>query len=185
MTTSARFLAVLLLLGSIRPGAFADTVGEQPSPSSLVSLTPEATLSLANEWGMKSDENKVTIWTSSRAFNFQFADGTKTVIAMPEERMVVSIAPYIMKTHPCSGHYPSTCRGELANTPVHVTAVSSDGRKLLDEDTTTLANGFIDLWLPRDIKVDVSIKARGLQATVQLGTSDTDITCITTPKLHY
>jgi hypothetical protein len=185
MTPIKKFLAVLLLLGSTGPGAFADRVGEQPSPSSLVGLTPEATLSLANEWGMKSDENKVTIWTSSRAFNFQFADGTKTAVAMPADRMAVSIAPYIMKTHLCSGHYPSTCRGELANTPVHVTAVSSDGRTLLDEDTTTLPNGFVDLWLPRDLKVDVSMKARGLQATVRIGTFDTDITCITTPRLHY
>ncbi|MGD0726165.1 MAG: CueP family metal-binding protein [Spirochaetia bacterium] len=185
MTTLARFLAVLVLLGSVRIGVSAETVGEQPSPKLLVGLTPEATLSLANSWGMKSDENKVTIWTSSRAFNCQFADGTKTVIAMPDDRMVVSIAPYIMKTHPCSGHYPSTCRGELANTAVHVTAVSSDGRKLVDEDTTTLPNGFIDLWLPRDLKVDVSMKARGLHATVSVGTFGTDITCITTPKLHY
>jgi hypothetical protein len=101
MITGAKHVAVLLLLFSIRPGAFADTVGEKPSPNSLAGLTAEATLSLANEWGMKSDENKVTVWTSSRAFNFQFADGTKTVVAMPEDRMAVSIAPYIMKTHPC------------------------------------------------------------------------------------
>jgi hypothetical protein len=185
MITTKRFLAFLLLLGSLSPGAFAETVGEQPSPKLLAGLTPEATLSLANEWGMKSEENKVTIWTSSQAFNFQFADETKTVIAMPADRMAVSIAPYIMKTHPCSGHYPSTCRGELADTPVHVTAVTSDGRTLLDEDTTTLPNGFIDLWLPRDLQVDVSMQARGLQATVRVGTFDKDITCITTPKLHY
>ena len=99
--------------------------------------------------------------------------------------MVVSIAPYIMKTHPCSAHYPSTCRGELANTHVHVSAVTTDGRTLLDEEATTLPNGFIDLWLPRDLKVDVSVKARGLQATVRIGTFETDNTCITTAKLHY
>ena len=185
MIRPARFIVVLLLLFSIRIGAFADTLGEKPSATLLAGLTPEATMSLANSWGMESDENKVTIWTSSRAFNFQFADGSKAVIAMPDDRMVVSVAPYIMKTHPCSAHYPSTCRGELANTPVHVSAVTTDGRTLLDEDTTTLPNGFIDLWLPRDLSVDVSMKARGLQTTVQIGTFETDNTCITTAKLHY
>jgi len=185
MIRIARFFVPLLLLGVSRPGAFADTSGVQPSPKMLDGLTPEATLNLANEWGMRSGENKLAIWTSSRAFNFQFADGSKTVIAMPDNRMAVSIAPYIMKTHPCSGHYPSTCRGELANTPVHVKAATADGRTLLDEDTTTLPNGFIDLWLPRDLQVDVSLKARGMQATVRVGTFDKDITCITTPKLHY
>ena len=185
MTTASSFLAILLLLGAIGPGLFAETGAPQPSPAQLAGLTPEATLARADEWGMKVDENKMTIWTSSRAFNFQFADGTKTVIAMPDERMVVSIAPFIMKTHPCSGHYPSTCRGELANTAIHVKAVTADGRALLDEDTTTLPNGFIDLWLPWNLQVDVTLAARGLTATVRVGTSEKDITCITTPRLHY
>ena len=185
MITTRRFLAVLLLLGSAGLGAFAQTIEAKPSPGLLAGLTPEATKSQADEWGMKSDENNVKIWTTSRAFNFQFADGTKTVIPMPDDRMVVSIAPYIMKTHPCSKHTPSSCRGELAHTPVHVKAVSTDGRTLVDEDTTTLPNGFIDLWLPRDLMVDVSMKARGLQATVRVGTFDSDITCITTPQLRY
>jgi hypothetical protein len=185
MITRGSFLAIFLFLAVAVPVASADSSAVQPSPQALAGLTPEATLVIANEWGMKSDENRMTIWTSPRAFNFQFADGSKTVIAMPDDRMVVSIAPYIMKTHPCSGHYPSTCRGELADTAVHVKAVTSDGRTLLDEDTTTLPNGFVDLWLPRGLQVDVSLKARGLQATVRVGTSDNDITCITTPKLHY
>jgi hypothetical protein len=29
------------------------------------------------------------------------------------------------------------------------------------------------------------MEARGLKATERIGTSDEDITCITTPKLHY
>ena len=186
MVRNAKLFSIFLLLAAPHPGAFADTSGAQPpSPKMLDGLSPEAALNLANEWGMKADENRLTIWTSSRAFNFQFADGSKTVIAMPDDRMAVSIAPYIMKTHPCSGHYPSICRGELANTPVHVKAVTADGRTLLDEDTTTLPNGFVDLWLPRDLQVDVSLKARGLQATVRVGSFEKDITCITTPKLHY
>ena len=134
---------------------------------------------------MQADESKLQAWTTSRAFNFVFGDGSKKVIAMPEDRVPVSIAPYIMKTHPCSAHYPTTCRGELANTPVHVTAVTADGRKLLDVRTTMLPNGFIDLWLPRGLEIDVTMEARGLQVTQRIGTSDKDSTCITTPKLHY
>jgi hypothetical protein len=77
------------------------------------------------------------------------------VIAMPEDRMAVSIA------------------------------VTADGRRLLDEQTTTLPNGFIDLWLPRGLEIDVTIEARGLRVTQRIGTLDTDPTCITTAKLHY
>jgi hypothetical protein len=43
----------------------------------------------------------------------------------------------------------------------------------------------IDLWLPRDLQVDVTIEARGLRATERIGTFDKDKTCITTLKLHY
>ena len=68
---------------------------------------------------------------------------------------------------------------------MHVTAVTANGQSLIDEKTTTLPNGFIDLWLPRDLKIDVTIEARGLRALERIGTFDGDITCITTPKLHY
>jgi len=37
----------------------------------------------------------------------------------------------------------------------------------------------------RDLKIDVTLKARGLTATQRIGTFDTDKTCITEAKLHY
>ena len=179
------FIAGIILFAALGIGASADEAAAQPSPASLDGLTPDQLMSLADQWGMNSEENKMTIWTSSRAFNFVFADGSRTVTAMPDDRMVVSIAPYVMKTHPCRGHYPSTCRGELVSTPVHVVAVTSEGRKLLDVNTTTLQNGFVDVWLPRDLRVDVTMEARGLKATERIGTSDEDNTCVTALKLHY
>jgi hypothetical protein len=185
MGTWGRFFAVLLLLGTPRFTAHAEKAPVPPSPSDLAGLTTEATLNLANEWGMKADDTKVTIWTSSHALNFQFMDGTTSAVPMPHDRMVVSIAPYIMKTHSCSGRYPSICRGELADTPVHVTAVSSNGTILFDEDMMVLPNGFVDLWLPRDLRVDGSLRARGLKAVLQVGTFENDNTCVTTAKLGY
>ncbi|HEY9594570.1 MAG TPA: CueP family metal-binding protein [Spirochaetia bacterium] len=183
MTTTKRLVAAALFAAVF--AAVASAQDAAPSPAALVGLTPEQTLSLANQWGMQAEKNGTTIWTTSKAFTFTFADGTKTVIAMPEDRMEVSIAPYIMKTHPCSAHYPTSCRGELSDTPIHLVAVTADGKTLLDEKTTTLPNGFVDLWLPRDLKIDVTIKARGLKVTERIGTFDSDVTCVTTPKLHY
>jgi hypothetical protein len=180
-----RSLVVIFMTAALGIPGFASGPDSPPSAAALAGLSPEQVLDLANQWGMKAEENGLSAWTTSRAFNFVFGDGSKTVIAMPEDRMPVSIAPYIMKTHPCSAHYPTSCRGELANTPVHVTAVTTDGRKLLDARMTTLPNGFIDLWLPRGLEIDVTMEARGLQVTQRIGTSDTDPTCITTAKLHY
>jgi hypothetical protein len=69
--------------------------------------------------------------------------------------------------------------------PVHLTAVTADGRKLIDEEVITLPNGFVDLWLPRDNQIDVTIEKADLESTVRIGTFDADNTCNTTFKLHY
>jgi hypothetical protein len=69
MIAAKRLPVLLLLLMALQPTAFAGTEDVQPSSKLLDGLTPEAPLALANDWGMKSGENKVTIWTSSRAFN--------------------------------------------------------------------------------------------------------------------
>ncbi len=68
---------------------------------------------------------------------------------------------------------------------MHVKAVTPDGRTVLEEDTATAPNGFIDLWLPRGLSVDVTMEARGLKVTQRVETFDDSFTCITTPKLHY
>ncbi len=188
MSTTLRFLLIPAVMALFCAAAFAqDAAGPASaatSPVMLAGLRPEAAMDLANAWGMKNDQNNVTIWTNNRELHFEFPDGTKTVIAMPADRMVVSVAPYIMKTHPCREHFPSSCRGELANTPVEVKAVATDGTVILEEKTTTLPNGFVDLWLPRNLRIDVTLTARGLTATQRIGTFDKDKTCITEAKLH-
>ena len=187
MLNGKRLLTGAMLLALTASCVFSqeNTPAAPPSPKMLEGLSPEAVLALADTWGTEYESSKVTIWTTSREFHFEFPDGSKTVIAMPDDRMVVSVAPYIMKTHPCKEHFPSTCRGELANTPVTIRAVASDGTVILEQNTRTLANGFVDLWLPRDRQIDVSMVARGLKVTQRIGTFDTDKTCITEPKLHY
>ena len=190
MLTAKGFFIVSVMLVLTGAAAF----GQDPSSSTPSSAVPsaalleglgaEAAMNLANAWGMNNDENRVTTWTTSRELHFEFPDGTRTIIPMPDDRMLVSVAPYIMKTHPCKKHFPSACRGELANTPVEVTAVTVDGKVILDQKTRTLPNGFVDLWLPRNLTIDITLKARGLTATQRIGTFDTDKTCITEPKLH-
>lgn len=177
-------VAVVILL--LSAAAFADSPlqASGPSPQMLEGLSPEAVMDLANDWGMKYDENQVRIWTTSREFHFEFPDGAKSVIPMPADRMVVSIAPYIRETHPCKDHFPSSCRGEQTDTSVTLRAVSTDGTVVLEEKTRTLPNGFVDLWLPRGLAIDVTIETQGLTVTQRVGTSDADKTCITEAKLH-
>ena len=87
--------------------------------------------------------------------------------------MVVAVAPYIDETHPCETPYLSGCQGELVGVPVDV----------VDDTVRTMANGFIELWLPRDIEVSISLAARGKLVDGTIGTFTDSRTCITTLQL--
>ncbi len=113
------------------------------------------------------------------------ADQRETTLAMPEDAFYVSIAPYVEDTHDCYFHSLTTCTGEIQDDDVQVLVTdAATGETLLDETRTTFANGFVGLWLPRDIEATVTIEHEGRSATTDLSTSnDDDATCITTMRL--
>ncbi len=100
---------------------------------------------------------------------------------LPKDQFYVSFAPYINQTHPCTQHNLVFCRSELVNQVMHVTITKTDGTVLLDEDKTTMANGFIGLWLPKNIEGTLKVDYNNLTVTIPLTTNDTSDTCITTP----
>lgn len=102
---------------------------------------------------------------------------------LPEDEFFVSIAPFISETHPCDIHSLTGCQGELVEEEFNVHIEDSEGNVILDEKKKTEANGFIDLWLPRDDKFDVIITQGDKETTSEISTFDGDNTCITTMKL--
>jgi len=54
-------------------------------------------MAVANDWkwSRKDVKSSVTV----REVVFEFSDGTKKQIPLPEERMLVAVAPYIRRTH--------------------------------------------------------------------------------------
>ena len=148
----------------------------QPTPAAIESLDARAAVELANDW----KGNGVTSFATPEAVHFVFPDGTEVVVPMPEDVMLVSVAPYVTYTHPCATHYMSGCQGELVGAPVHVRAIASDGAIVIDEVMPTMANGFIDLWLPRGQAFDLHMRLDGA-TTVGLVTTHADSrTCVTT-----
>lgn len=111
--------------------------------------------------------------------------GREASLALPDDEFYLSVAPYVSQTHECFHHSLTTCRGELANTPVHVTVTDGDsGAVVVDEDLTTFDNGFVGLWLPRGIEATLTITSDGRSATTAISTSgDEDPTCLTTLEL--
>nr|WP_304219592.1 CueP family metal-binding protein [Fredinandcohnia onubensis] len=114
-----------------------------------------------------------------------FTDSNKeeTSYELPEEEFFVSIAPFIETTHECAIHSLTGCQGELVEKEFDVYIQDEAGDVVVDETMTSFANGFIDLWLPRDKTYTVKIGYDGKTVESELSTFEGDNTCVTTMQL--
>ena len=51
----------------------------------------------------------------------------------------------------------SSCQGELTQTKLNVKAVDQSGNTIMDKPVTTLKSGFMELWLPRNRTINLTI----------------------------
>ena len=112
--------------------------------------------------------------------------GDENLATLPtqEDQFYLSVAPYENRTHSCHFHSLTTCLGEMAGEQVHVTVTNTTtGQTLIDEPRTTYDNGFLGLWLPRDINATLTIDHDGETATSPIATGNQDLTCLTTMNL--
>lgn len=107
----------------------------------------------------------------------------KVVIPLPEDEFFVSVAPFINETHPCTNHSLTGCQGEMVNKEFDVYIEDTEGNVVLEDTLKTEANGFIDLWLPRNQTYKVIITHNGKKVESELSTYEQDGTCITTMQL--
>jgi len=77
----------------------------------------------------------------------------------------------------------SSCQGELAERDFHVKAVDQERNILVDDTIATLRNGFFELWLPRDRRIQLTIKGFNRTASGTIETFTDSHTCITTFQL--
>lgn len=164
---------------SAEPSSPTRSSASVPSPANVEGKGPIEALALANQWM----GNGVTSYVTTQSINFEFPGGGKASVGLPADKMVVAIAPYINKTHPCETHSMSGCQGELVGVPVEVTARLADGTVVVDETLPTMANGFVELWLPRDREVTLTFVTQGKSGNETIGTFVDSRTCITTIQL--
>jgi hypothetical protein len=110
------------------------------------------------------------------------ADGAASM-PMPADRFYLSVAPYATDTHECYFHSLTTCQGEMSERPVHVRITDASGSVIVDEDTTTNANGFVGTWLPRGASGTVEVTTPDGRGSQPFGTGPDDPTCMTTLRL--
>ena len=104
-------------------------------------------------------------------------------LPLPEDRFYLSVAPYVDQTHDCFYHSLTTCTGELSGRDIRVQVVDGDGSVLLDDTRTTFANGFVGLWLPRDITGTLRVSYDGKVGRTGFSTGPKAATCLTTLRL--
>lgn len=167
-----------MLLGTL---ALAQQPGRAPTPALLNGVSPQQALKLANTWRAQGG---LQSYVTPEAVHFTFPDGQKKTVTLPKGQMVVAIAPYISKTHPCKTHFTSGCQGELVNTPVKVHVTTRTGKTVLQKTVRTLDNGFLELWLDRGQQYKVTLTAQGKTTRGALATLPGSDTCVTTLQLR-
>ena len=135
-----------------------------------------------HEYSVGSFEDDVTASITSHELIVN-DNGKETTFDLPSDEFFVSIAPFVETTHPCAIHSLTGCQGELVEKDFDVHIQDGDGNVVVDETITSLENGFIDLWLPRDKNLQVKITHDDKTVESNISTFEGDNTCITTMQL--
>jgi len=110
-------------------------------------------------------------------------DESETVYPLPEDEFFVSIAPFINETHPCTNHSLTGCQGEMVEEEFDIYIEDMEGNVVFEDILKTEANGFIDLWLPRNKTYNIIINHNEKKVESEFSTFEQDGTCITTMQL--
>ena len=78
----------------------------------------------------------------------------------------------------------SSCQGELTQTKLNVKAVDQSGTTIMDAPVSTLKSGFMELWLPRNRTINLTISGLNRSASYVITTTDGSATCVTTMRLQ-
>ncbi|MFO7568859.1 MAG: CueP family metal-binding protein [Smithellaceae bacterium] len=148
----------------------------------LTGLDGKTAVAIANKW--HGDKIDVVTFVTPEKVIFKFKDGQMISVPLPDDVMMVSIAPYINKTHECATHYISSCDAEMKSTNVKILAVTAGGKTLINKTMKTAPTGFLDLWLPRNQAINITVSAKGKSATGKIFTNRDSKTCETTLKLQ-
>lgn len=176
-------LAGILVLTACSDAQSSDPVADFLTENDLGGKSASQIIDHLDRLG--GEERPANYMASIRAEEILFITGDEELsLDIDSDEFYVSIAPYRESTHPCTYHSLTTCQGELVGEEFQVQVVDDAGEVILDEARTSFDNGFIGLWLPRDISGTITVTdVDGASAEVEFTTDDTGATCITDLQL--
>ncbi|MBS4431019.1 hypothetical protein E2566_04565 [Pectobacterium punjabense] len=113
----------------------------------------------------------------------KLSDGQQQYSYALGDKFYLSFAPYIQQTHPCFNHSLSGCQGELANTAFDVKITDKAGNVIVQKTLNSHQNGFVGVWLPRNIEGTINVTYQGRVASSPFATYSDSQTCMTTLPL--
>ena len=91
-------LGLVLIFGTISAfQAHASQDSKKPADIDFEKIDAVEAMAIANAWKWSRKDVKSSV--TAREVVFKFSDGKQKKIALPEEKMIVAVAPYIRRTH--------------------------------------------------------------------------------------
>jgi len=88
---------ILILATSAAFQAYAFQDSKKPADIDFEKIDAVEAMAIANAWKWSRKDIKSSV--TAREVVFKFSDGKQKKIALPEEKMIVAVAPYIRRTH--------------------------------------------------------------------------------------
>ena len=196
--TSRRLVATVALplffVGTLT-ACTATPEAAQPTSTQSVAAAPDSLLATAGLEGKSGREivealdqvsspRPLPVMGSVRYDHVILSDGKgEETVPIDGDEFYISIAPYETATHDCYFHNVGTCQGELSGEDIHVTITTDSGEVLVDDDTTTYANGFVGFWIPKDVTGTIVVTKDGKTAESPFSSDPEGATCVTTLPL--
>jgi len=171
------YLTLIALLFLLLSCSESTDVNYDDEISIIENMNIKDAINQANEW--RSSHSKITSYITTEQLTIEFPDGREVTKKLPDNEMYIAVAPYINTTHTCSNHYISTCDAELKNKTFNVLA-TIDNSSIINENFTSMNNGFIELWLPRNKTITILVEYGNLKSSETISTSKNSKTCYTT-----
>jgi len=173
---------VLLALSAGLLFGLASQAGPQPDyEKALRGASPEEAVRLAKLW--RQEGRKVVSFLTPTHVQFELPTGARVRVDLPKDRMAVAVAPYQTFTHPCEIHYFSSCTGEMKGARFQVRVLEGE-RAVFEGEVQAGADGFFELWLPRNKRLLLEVRYQNQVARAPIATFADSPTCLTGLRLR-
>ena len=88
-------ILILATFSALQADAAQDS--KKPADIDFEKIDAIEAMAIANQWKWSRKDVKSSV--TAREVIFKFSDGTVKKIPLPQEKMLVAVAPYIRKTH--------------------------------------------------------------------------------------